>query len=95
MTKSIGGFIIFSVDDAHFMDLESWEFVSDLGQDMSSLVLITLKTSSKYYHHPAALQVLKQTTTMSMELTSMDTMYVGSLACQLLGVSAIPKRLER
>ena len=60
------GYIIFAIDDAHFMDPESWEFVEELGHDNMSLVLVALNSSSKYYRHPAAMNVLQHTTTLSI-----------------------------
>lgn len=88
------GFLIFCVDDSHYMDVLSWEFMMDLGQDMNSLVLLSIKTTSKFYKHPAALNVLQHPTTMNITLKGLESQYIGALACQLLAVCKIPKRLE-
>lgn len=90
------GFVVFAVDDAHFMDAESWEFVCDLGQDMRSLVLLTVRTSSIGALHlcPSAQRALSMPTVKHIPLGGLQPQYMSALACQLLDVIEIPLKLD-
>ena len=91
------GFVLFAVDDAHFMDQESWKFVADLGQDMKSLVLLTIRTSSlrTLGSCAGADMVLKMPTLLKITLGGIAPQSMAALACQLLDVIQIPKELEK
>ena len=72
MTKKVG-VIMFAVDDAHYMDFESWEFVEALGNDNKSLVVVALKPSSRFYKdspaEKASEKVLKSKTTYKISVS--------------------------
>ena len=62
------GYVMFAIDDAHYMDPESWEFVEELGHDNMSLVLVSLKSTSKHFNHSAAQSVLHHETTLCIPI---------------------------
>ena len=90
------GFVVFAVDDAHFMDAESWEFVVDLGQDMRSLVVLTVRTSSigGLQLCPSAKRALNMPTVKHITLGGLGLQYMSALACHLLDVVQIPLKLD-
>ena len=88
------GFIMFSIDDAHYMDKESWEFIHDLAESPYSFVVLSLTSSSKNLHTSGAKQALNHPTNMVFQVEGMDPTLIAALACQLLAVSRIPAKLE-
>ena len=87
------GLIIFIIDDAQYMDTESWNFVRVLGHDNQSLVLLTMRQPFKTLC-PTANQVLQDHATMRVHLSGLDHSFLAPLACQLLGTKTIPLRLD-
>ncbi len=87
------GFIMFAIDDAHFMDADSWDFVSTLGLDMNTLVVMTCRMP--FPMCDTATRVLAQQTTCHMVLEGLEPQYLAHLACSLLGVVKIPRELEK
>ena len=85
---------MFAVDDAHFMDPESWKFISILGNDNKSMVCLTLKTGSVDNVCPVAQEILKLSTTVHLHISGLQKNFMTALACQRMGVQKIPQRLE-
>ena len=60
---------MFAVDDAHYMDPESWELVEELGCDTHALVLLSIKDDSRFIQHKSVQSVLQHSTTINIELS--------------------------
>lgn len=86
---------MFAIDDAQYMDVESWRFIEELGSDCHSLAVLTLKSGSKYSQHKAAESTLKSRTTKHIHVSGLESQYLLPLACQVLGVVNISEALDR
>ncbi len=78
------------------MDKASWEFANDLGQDMRSLVLMTVRSNAMagISNYPAVQKILEAETTTRIMLEGLQNKHMTALACQLLDVIEIPYRLD-
>lgn len=87
------GFIVFAIDDAHFMDNESWQYIHIMGKAKQSLVIATY--SASFIITQSSHIVLNSINTLKVTLKGIKSTYIVGLCCQLLGVSMIPIQLER
>lgn len=84
------------MDDAHFMDAGSWDFLADLGQDTSTLCCISMRPIDDKSTLPdVALQVLSDSKTLTITLGGLDPEVMNDLACQILDVSSVPPEIIR
>ncbi|CAH1791954.1 unnamed protein product [Owenia fusiformis] len=91
------GFIIFVIDDAQFVDPESWTFMSDMGRDDKTLVVLSMRpfTETKKSQQPVAFwEVLHSETSLTIRLKPLDEEHITAIACQLLEVAKIPQKLD-
>ena len=90
------GFVTFVIDDAHYMDTDSWTYIQDLGKDARALVVLTYKPKRAGAIFPnVAEEALGQPTTRKVTLHGLQPEYIAPLACQLLKVHEIPMRLNK
>ncbi|XP_077990637.1 adenylate cyclase type 10-like [Glandiceps talaboti] len=86
--------VIFTVDDAHFIDRESWEFITDLSKDSSAVCLLSMRPfPPNRTSCPAAARVLFCPNTLHIKLEGLNPDVLASLACQMLDVISIPGEL--
>ena len=83
-------FIIFAIDDSHYMDPDSWEFIADLGHDNRSLVVLTLKKKNDLVLCDTAMRVIHHPSAVHIPLEGIEQQHITDLACQLLDVVKIP-----
>lgn len=91
--KKEKGFIMFTIDDAHFMDPESWSYISLLGGNVCTLVVMTLRVPAHNLCAQAH-SVYSMPNTIHVNLLGLDQSHLATLACQMLGVRKIPRRLD-
>ncbi|XP_071790978.1 adenylate cyclase type 10-like isoform X1 [Asterias amurensis] len=86
--------VIFAVDDAHFIDPDSWGFLIDFAADSSAVCVLTMRPF-KPDKPPciAAHRVLSHQNTLHIKLGSLRSSEMASLACQLLDVVRVPQDL--
>ena len=87
---------MFGIDNAQFMDEDSWPFIVDLAQDSNTLVVVGLrygklkkKTGSK------GLEVMEHPLTKAIDLEGLSKEETIALACQLLDAEEIPQELSK
>ena len=86
----------FVIDDAHYMDSDSWTYLEDLGKDPRALIVLTYKPKRAGAIFPnVAVMALAQETTRKIALQGLQPEYIAPLVCQLLKVSEIPMRLNK
>ncbi|XP_022103709.1 adenylate cyclase type 10-like isoform X2 [Acanthaster planci] len=88
--------VIFAVDDAHFIDPDSWDFLTDFAEDSSAVCVLTMRPF-KPDKPPcvAAHRVLVHPNTLHIKLGGLRSTEMASLACQLLDVVRVPEDLVR
>lgn len=93
MTKQVGT-IVFAIDDAHLMDVESWKFMPAFGHYKETFLVLTLRTPWSN-RNPTADSLLSISATLQIPMTTMNPQYLAALACQLLKVTMIPRKLDK
>ena len=80
---------VFVVDDAHYMDKNSWEFLQDLSNHQKVILVIAMKalTSSKYPEHLRTM--VKSKNARVCHLTGLDHECILELTKRLLNVVTI------
>lgn len=89
--------IVFTVDDAHFIDQYSWEFLNDLVEDSSTVCLLAIRPPSGDVAPPcpAAKKLISSRSTMHIKLKPLDGDHMAAMACQMLDVVRVPEELVR
>ncbi|XP_071834307.1 adenylate cyclase type 10-like isoform X1 [Apostichopus japonicus] len=87
--------IVFTVDDAHFIDQYSWEFLNDLVEDSSTVCLLAIRPPSGDVAPPcpAAKKLISSRSTMHIKLKPLDGDHMAAMACQMLDVVRVPEEL--
>jgi adenylate cyclase 10 len=87
---------VFFVDDAQWIDVESWAFLYDLASDGSALLVLGMRPFSRSVKVPAeAEQILCHPHTVHMKLQPLDDNEMVQLACIVLDVCRLPRELEQ
>lgn len=88
------GYIIFAIDDAHLMDVESWKFMPAFGHYKQTLLILTLRTPWAN-RNPTAESLLSISATLQIQMGPLNPQHLAALACQLLNVTMIPRKLDK
>ena len=87
---------MFGIDDAHWIDPDSWAFLLDLALDPNAiLVLTTRPIESIKVKHPAMLEILNHPHTILLNLQGLEPDHMIQLACSLLDVDSLPDVLQQ
>ena len=87
---------MFGIDDAHWIDSDSWSFLLDLALDPNAiLVLATRPLDSIKDKHPAMLEILNHPHTKLLSLEGLDPDDMITLACSLLEVDSLPDVMQQ
>ncbi len=87
---------MFGIDDAHWIDSDSWSFLLDLALDANAiLILATRPLDSIKDKHPAMIEILNHPHTKLLPLGGLDPNEMITLACSLLEVDSLPDVLKR
>ena len=90
--------ILFCVEDAHYMQQTSWEYLQHISRMPNLVTLMTLRRNNDglpkipdiaykiCYHSPH---------TKAIQLHGIEPPYILPLACQLLEVRGIPMEVEK
>ncbi|UJR29000.1 hypothetical protein I4U23_010218 [Adineta vaga] len=87
---------IFIVDDAQYIDKESWQYLHLLGSASTSLLILAMRdpTLDDDELHTRMINLRESSTTKHIQLMGLDNRYLTTLACQAMFVQRIPKDLE-
>ncbi|CAF3710337.1 unnamed protein product [Rotaria socialis] len=87
---------IFIIDDAQYIDKESWQYLNLLGSAPTSLLVMAMRdpTLNDDELHTRMDTLRDLPTTKHIPLMGLDNRYLSTLACQAMFVQRIPKDLE-
>ncbi|CAF1073906.1 unnamed protein product [Rotaria sordida] len=87
---------IFIIDDAQYIDKESWQYLNLLGSAPTSLLVMAMRdpTLNDDELHTRMITLRDLPTTKHIQLMGLDNRYLSTLACQAMFVQRIPKDLE-
>lgn len=84
------------MDDAQYMDLLSWQFLSSaLNNDHVVLVMTLMEPVSWDNLTQVEAGICQDKRLMNRTLNSLEPKYLAAFACQFLNVIAIPTALEK
>ncbi|XP_065259432.1 LOW QUALITY PROTEIN: adenylate cyclase type 10-like [Emys orbicularis] len=88
--------LIFVIDEAHFIDPASWEFLDNLLSNIPVFTVMSLSPPSRQARLPcgSAANIIKSTKTTYVQLRELKPSVILQKACQDLGVVSIPRELE-
>ena len=87
---------VFGIDDAHWIDSDSWSFLLDLALDANAiLILATRPLDAIKDKHPAMIDILNHPYTKLLPLEGLDPNDMITLACSLLKVDSLPEVLKQ
>ncbi|XP_045481901.1 adenylate cyclase type 10-like isoform X2 [Harmonia axyridis] len=84
---------IITVDDADYVDVESWELLEPLLQTKTFFLILT-KNRDYSLHGSRTGLFAKSSSVRRIKLEALSPNYISGLVCQHLGVFAIPEDLE-
>ncbi|XP_077996460.1 adenylate cyclase type 10-like [Glandiceps talaboti] len=88
--------LIFAIDDAHFVDAESWELLADLAADSNAVCVMAMRPFASNEKMPrAASTILSSNYTLTIKLNGLEPQFMEPLACQILDVVRVPQDLVR
>ncbi|XP_050818934.1 adenylate cyclase type 10 [Gopherus flavomarginatus] len=88
--------LIFVIDEAHFIDLASWEFLDNLLSRIPVFMVMSLSPPSRQARLPcvSAANIINSAKTTYVKLRELKPSVILQKACQDLGVVSIPRELE-
>ena len=86
---------VFGIDDAHWIDSDSWEFLLDLAIDPNAILVLTTRPLGKSNKHPAMLKILNHSHTRIVTLQGLNSEDMITLACQMLEVDTLPEEMQQ
>ncbi|XP_033119981.1 adenylate cyclase type 10-like [Anneissia japonica] len=88
--------ILFVIDDAHYIDKDSWDFLADLTQTPQVMCVLSMRPFTKEYQPSASAKgVLSGKRVVKIRLRGLKSDQMASLACQLLDVKRVPIELVK
>ena len=86
---------VFGIDDAHWIDAQSWAFLLDLSHERNAILVLASCPLKKIDHKPPAMKdLLNHPDTKVINLEGLTSTYMIQLACQKLDVDSIPQEIE-
>ncbi|XP_029438115.1 adenylate cyclase type 10-like [Rhinatrema bivittatum] len=83
------------IDQAHYIDVVSWNFLSELFVTVPVFLIMALcPFSISYPMCSSAMKMMKSEKTFYVRLNELKPSMISQLACQTLGVLSIPSELE-
>uniref|UniRef100_K7GIP2 Adenylate cyclase 10 n=1 Tax=Pelodiscus sinensis TaxID=13735 RepID=K7GIP2_PELSI len=88
--------LIFVIDEAHFIDSASWEFLDNLLSSIPVFMVMSMSAPSRHARLPctSATSIIKSPKTTYVQLRELKASVILQKACQDLGVVSIPRELE-
>ena len=87
--------VIFAIDDAHYIDTDSWDFLAHLASNSSAILLLTMRPFSDIQPCQRAMAVLSNRNCCHIKLGPLGKDCMAALACQLMDVSQVPEELVK
>lgn len=86
---------VFGIDDAHWIDSDSWLFLLDLVREPNAILILTMRPLEGIVKKPPALiEILEHPNTKVLKLEGLAPEHTVQLTCQLLDVATIPDQLK-
>lgn len=87
---------VFGIDDAHWIDPDSWLFLLDLIHEPNALLILTLRPVEGIEKKPPALMsMLEHSNTKILKLEGLSLEHMVELTCRQLDVETIPEDLKQ
>ena len=86
---------VFGIDDAHWIDLDSWSFLLDLALDPNAILVLTTRPLKPEQKHQVMLEILNHPHTKMITLEGLSPDGMIKLACQILKVDSIPEPMQQ
>ena len=87
---------VFGIDDAHWVDTESWGFLLDLALDPNAILVMTTRPMKKDSKQSAAmLDILNHPHTKILRLEGLCPDDMVTLACSFISVDSLPEPLQQ
>ncbi len=85
---------VFGVDDAHWIDSDSWAFLLDLALEPNAILVITTRPLN-VIDVPAMSKLLNHRQTKILTLRGLNQVEMERLACKFLNVDGIPSEMKQ
>lgn len=86
---------VFGIDDAHWIDPDSWLFLLDLVREPNAILIFTMRPLEGIVKKPPALiEILEHANTKVLKLAGLEPEHMVELTCRLLDVETIPDQLK-
>lgn len=86
---------MFGIDNAHWIDPDSWSFLLDLALDPNAILVLTTRPLKPEQKQPAMLEILNHPHTKTIILEGLSPDDMIELACQILKVNEVPELLQQ
>lgn len=85
---------VFGIDDAHWIDPDSWNFLTDLEREDNAILILTTRPLERMDKKPPALvEILNHPSTKVIYLQGLNSEEMVALTCKQLQVDSIPAEL--
>ena len=96
MKEALSKPCVFGIDDAHWVDPDSWEFLQDLALDPNAVLVMTMRPLKKdKKQHAAMTEILNHPHTKVLQLEGLSPDNMISLACSFINVDSLPEPLQQ
>lgn len=86
---------MFGIDDAHWVDPDSWCFLLDLALDPNAILVMATRHVEKSKQNAAMLEILDHPHTKILNLEGLSPDDMLTLACRMLNVDSLPDPLQQ
>ena len=86
---------VFGIDDAHWVDHDSWEFLLDLALDPNAILVMTTRPLKKTKQSAAMLEILNHPHTKILSLEGLSPDDMITLASRFINVDSLPEILQQ
>lgn len=87
---------VFGIDDAHWVDTDSWSFLLDLALDPNAILVMTTRQLKKDDKQSAAMmEILNHPHTKILSLEGLSPDDMVTLACNFINVDSLPEPLQQ
>ena len=87
---------MFGIDDAHWVDSDSWEFLQDLACDPNAILVMTMRPLKKGDKQSSAMtEILHHPHTKILTLEGLSPDDMVTLACSFIEVDTVPDLLQQ
>ena len=96
MQEALSKPCVFGIDDAHWVDSDSWGFLQDLALDPNAVLVMTMRPLKKDDKQSRAMtQILDHPHTKILQLEGLSPDDTVALACNFINVHSLPEPLQQ